>query len=164
MLSSHLRLGLPSGLLPSDLPTKMLYAPLTSPMRVACPAYLILLALITLTILGEEYKPCSSSLCSFLQPPVTSYLLGSNILLSTLFHFSKINLILSSYAFQKLPILPMKPVNVEGCTPIRTMRYFYSWANFLIYTVSKIISLQTSQKIIIPKVKNICLFIIVYSN
>jgi hypothetical protein len=33
MLSSHLRLGLPSGLLPSDLPTKMLYAPLTFPMR-----------------------------------------------------------------------------------------------------------------------------------
>jgi hypothetical protein len=32
-LSSHLRLGLPSGLLPSGLPTKMLYAPLTSPMR-----------------------------------------------------------------------------------------------------------------------------------
>jgi hypothetical protein len=67
MLSSHLRLGLRSGLLPSGLPTKMLYAPLTSPMR----AHLILLALITLTILGEEYKPCSSSLCSFLQPPVT---------------------------------------------------------------------------------------------
>jgi uncharacterized membrane protein len=41
--------------------------------------------LITLTILGEEYKPCSSSLCSFLQPPVTSSLLGPYILLSTLF-------------------------------------------------------------------------------
>jgi hypothetical protein len=41
--------------------------------------------LITLTILGEEFKPCSSSLCSFLQPPVTSSLIGSNILLSTLF-------------------------------------------------------------------------------
>jgi hypothetical protein len=41
--------------------------------------------LITLTILGEEYKPCSSSLCSFLQPPVTSSLLGPNILRSTLF-------------------------------------------------------------------------------
>jgi hypothetical protein len=34
---------------------------------------------------GEEYKLRSSSLRSFLQPPVTSSLLGPNILLSTLF-------------------------------------------------------------------------------
>jgi hypothetical protein len=54
-------------------------------MRATCPAYLVLLALITLTILGEEYKPCSSSFCSFLQPPVTSSLLGPNIHLSALF-------------------------------------------------------------------------------
>jgi hypothetical protein len=45
----------------------------------------MLLALITLKILGKEYKPCSSSSCSFLQPHVTSSLLGPNILLSTLF-------------------------------------------------------------------------------
>jgi hypothetical protein len=53
-------------------------------MRATCPAHLIPLALITLTILGEEYKPCSSSLRSFLQPPVTSSLFGPKILLSTI--------------------------------------------------------------------------------
>jgi hypothetical protein len=31
------------------------------------------------------YKPCSSSLCDFFQPPVTSSLLRPNILLSILF-------------------------------------------------------------------------------
>jgi hypothetical protein len=38
---SYLRLGLPTGLFPSGLPTKALYAPLLFPRRATCPADLI---------------------------------------------------------------------------------------------------------------------------
>ena len=57
--------------------------PLSSPIRATWPAHLILLDFITRTILGEEYKSFSSSLCSLLHSPVTSSLLGPNILLNT---------------------------------------------------------------------------------
>ena len=59
--------------------------PLSSPIRATCPAHLILLYFINRTILGEEYKSFSSSLCNLLHSPVTSSFLGPNILLNTIF-------------------------------------------------------------------------------
>ena len=66
MLSSHLRLGLPSSLFPSCFHTKTLYTALLSPIRATCPTHLTLLYFITRTTLCEQYRSLNSSLCNFL--------------------------------------------------------------------------------------------------
>ena len=52
-------------------PQQDLIHPLSSPIRATCPAHLILLDFITRTILGEEYKSFTSSLCNLLHSPGT---------------------------------------------------------------------------------------------
>jgi hypothetical protein len=53
-------------------------------MSFTCPVHLIL-RLVNLILLGEEYMLWVSLVCSFAQPPVTQSLFDPNILLSTLF-------------------------------------------------------------------------------
>jgi hypothetical protein len=70
--------------LPSDFPTKPLCASLLSHTPATCFVYLILLYLVTKRIFSEEFKPCCSSLCRFLQVPLKYFLLGLIMSLSIL--------------------------------------------------------------------------------
>jgi hypothetical protein len=71
-------------ILPIELQGQFLYTALLYPIYSICPTHLILLDLMTWIIFGE-YRSLSSSLCIFLHYPVTSSLLGPNILLRILY-------------------------------------------------------------------------------
>ena len=84
VLSSHLLLGLWSGLFPSGLPTKTLYVPLPFPTRAIFTAHLILIDFITRKTIS--YRASQSSLsCSLLLSSLILHFLGTKIFLSSLF-------------------------------------------------------------------------------
>jgi hypothetical protein len=56
ILSTHLWLGLPSGLFPSGVPNNILHAFLLIPFHATCPSNLVLLDFVILIIPGEEYN------------------------------------------------------------------------------------------------------------
>jgi hypothetical protein len=122
ILSSYLRLGLPSGIFLSGSPTNVLYAFLVSPIRATCLAHLIRLDLLIIIISGEQYKLWSSSLYSFLQSPVTSSLLGPNILLSTLFSNT-----LSLWSSQTIRDQVSHPYRTTG------KNYSFVYSNFYVF-------------------------------
>jgi len=64
ILSTHLHLVSPVVSFPPVSPPRPYTPPLSSPIHATCPAHLILLDFITRTILGEEYRSFSSSLCN----------------------------------------------------------------------------------------------------
>jgi len=87
LIISHVCLSFPSGLFTWGFRTKIFMH--FSSLPCMLHAWLILLYLIILIIIGKEYKLWSTLLCSFLQPPTIFSLLGRNILLSTLFSSTK---------------------------------------------------------------------------
>jgi hypothetical protein len=71
--------------LPASPPTPSVHFPAPPPpIRATCPVHLILPDWIILVIFGDKLTTRNFSLCSFLQPPVTSSHLAPNVFLRTL--------------------------------------------------------------------------------
>ena len=112
ILSSHLRLGFPSGLLLSDFPIKTFYAPLLSPIHATRP---------TNMSSGFDHRndiwwgiQSIKILFSLFHSPVTSSLLGPNNLLGTLFS-KTLNLRASLNVSDHVPHPYKTPSHCLGC-------------------------------------------------
>jgi hypothetical protein len=80
-LLTHLRLGLPSGLLPSGFPTNTLLSFVFSQIRATCPVHLIFLDSIVLIILEKSisYEAHYAVFCNLVSLPHSSVQIFSNI-------------------------------------------------------------------------------------
>jgi hypothetical protein len=92
VLTSHQRLGISIGVVPSGFPTKSPYALLLSTIRATCPAHLSLLAFITRMIFGEERYRATQIKCiykwfSCQTPPADVTACFSALLTSIVFTF-----------------------------------------------------------------------------
>jgi hypothetical protein len=120
ILFTHLRLVVHSDLFPSGFPTNNIYAFFFSP--ILDTYYVHLIDLIIPVIFGDEYKLWSSSLCSFLLPPVTSSLFG---------------LILSSAHCSQTPLVYFSPLISETkfCTHTEPEAKFFLYFKSSFYVL-----------------------------
>ena len=122
ILSSRLSLDLPRSLSVRFPHQNLIY--FSPPIRDTCPVHFFLLDFVTRTILGEEYRSLSSSLCSYFHFPVTSYLLGPNILINTL--FSNALSLLSSLSVSDQVLHPYKTTGRIIVLYILIFKFLYS--------------------------------------